>query len=651
MQCKAMSKKVVALVMVGTMMTSAVPAYAATISKDETVYVTLDSEGNNISNTVSNWISSDEVIKNLKDKSSLKDVKNIKGDEKPVLENDYMIWNSDKKDLYYNGKCDKSLPLDVEVSYELDGKSMKPSELVGKDGKVKITISIKNNEKRTVNVGGADREVYVPFTVAGTVILPTDKFSNVKVDGASMIDDGDKEVLAFISLPGLKESLNLENFDALKDTMTIEAEVKNFELSSMMFVATPEIPDIDEIDGVETIDELKEALNKLNDGGVALLEGADRLYDGQKTLNDNMDIFNDGVGKVDAGFGELYGGLKVIGEKYPTIVKQGQELIGGVNDLNNGLKAYNGKFDMFLAKLDEASKGSAKVLEGVKKSQVSAKTLLDGKNAENKGISDLYAKVGQLKSAIPALESIASTLPDEAPQKKQLQGLIEGIKGLEPALKGLKDNDDAITDGFNQLYKALYEGDESLLKGAESLSLGMSGLNGAGTQLKNEGSSELQKGSQKLADGVNALGKDSMNKLSSGVNTLMNGAEELNKGIDTLANGSGQLLEGANKLLQGTDDLRNGADKLQNEGIAKLHEVGNEKISDIDNLIDVKDELVKLSKEYKSYSGISEEMSGKVKFIMKTEEVKAEKKEETTKVEEKQEKKGFVAWIKSLFSK
>ena len=651
MQCKAMSKKVIALVMVGTIMTSAVPAYASTISKDETVYVTLDSEGKDISNTVSNWISSDEAIKNLKDKSVLRDVKNIKGDEKPVVENDYMIWNSDKKDLYYNGKCDKSLPLNVVIDYELNGKTIKPSDLVGKDGKVKITISIKNNEKRTINVGGTDREAYVPFTVAGTVILPTDKFSNVKVDGASMIDDGDKEVLAFAALPGLKESLQLENFDVLKDTMTIEADVKNFELSSMMFVATPEIPDIDEIDGVENIDELKEALNKLNDGGKALLEGANKLYDGEKTLNDNMAIFNDGVGKVDEGFGKLYGGLKVIGEKYPTIVKQGQELIGGVNDLNNGLKAYNGKFDMFLAKLDEASKGSAKVLAGVKKSQVSAKTLVDGKSAENKGISDLYENVEQLKAAIPALEGICATLPDEAPQKKQLQGLIKGLEKLDIAVKGLKGKDDAITDGFNQLYKALYEGDESLLNGVESLSSGISGLSGAGTKLKNEGSAELQKGSQKLADGVNALGGDNMNKLSSGVNTLMNGAEDLDKGIDTLAKGSGQLLAGSNQLLQGTGDLKNGADTLQNEGIGKLHEVGTEKISDIDNLIGVKDELVKLSKEYNSYSGIGEEMSGKVKFIMKTEEVKAEKKEETTNVEEKQEKKGFVAWIKSLFSK
>ena len=251
MQYKAMSKKVLALVMVGTMMTSAMPAYAATISKDETVYVNLDSEGKDVSNTVSNWISSDEAIKNLKDKSSLRDVKNVKGDEKPVLENDYMVWNSDKKDLYYNGKCDKRLPLDVVVNYELNGKSIKPSDLVGKDGKVKITISVKNNEKRTINVDGAEREVYVPFTVAGTVIIPTDKFSNVKVDGASMIDDGDKQVLTFAALPGLKESLKLEDFDALKDTMIVEADVKDFELSSMMFVATPEIPDIDKIDGVE----------------------------------------------------------------------------------------------------------------------------------------------------------------------------------------------------------------------------------------------------------------------------------------------------------------------------------------------------------------------------------------------------------------
>src|SRR5699024_1877027 len=133
-------------------------------------------------------------------------------------------------------------------------------------------------------------------TVAGTVILPTDKFTNVEVDGASTIDDGDKKELAVAALPGVKESLNIDNDDALKDTMTIEADVSDFELSSMMFVATPDIPDIDGIDGVENVDELKDALNKLNDGGKALLDGAIQLNDGQKTLNENLSAFNDGVG-------------------------------------------------------------------------------------------------------------------------------------------------------------------------------------------------------------------------------------------------------------------------------------------------------------------------------------------------------------------
>lgn len=652
MQYKAMSKKVVALVVIGTMVTGTMPAYAATISKDETVYVDLDSNGNDVSNTVSNWISSDEVIKNLKDKSSLSDVKNVKGDEEPVIENGYMIWNSDKKDLYYNGKSDRSLPLDVLISYELDGESIEPSELAGKDGKVKITISVKNNEMRTITVNGADRQAYVPFTVAGTVILPTDKFTNVEVDGASMIDDGDKKVLAFAALPGLKESLNLDNFDALKDTMTIEADVSDFELSSMMFVATPEIPDIDEIDGVENVDELKDALNKLNDGGKALLDGAIQLNDGQKTLNENLSAFNDGVGKVDDGFGKLYGGLKLIGDKYPTIVEKGQELITGVNDLNSGLSSYNSKFDLFLSKLNEASQGSAKVLEGVKKSQVSAQTLVSGKNDENKGINNLYETAKQLSAAVPVLESMYATLPDEAPQKQQLKGLIDGLKALEPALKQLKTSDDAITGGLSQLYGALYNGDESLLSGITALNSGISGLNGAGSQLKAEGSAKLQEGSQKLADGVNALGGDNMNQLSSGVDTLLNGADELNKGIDTLADGSEKLLAGSNKLVEGTGALNDGADTLENEGIGKLQEVGTEKITDIEDLVDVKDELVKLSKEYNSYSGINdEEMSGKVKFVMKTEEVKEEKKVETTKVEDNQDKKGFVAWIKSLFSK
>ena len=77
---KAMSKKVVALVVAATIMsTTVVPAVE--IKKDESVFVNLSSDGKLEKSTVSNWIHSSESNLEVKDKSSLSDIKNVKDRE------------------------------------------------------------------------------------------------------------------------------------------------------------------------------------------------------------------------------------------------------------------------------------------------------------------------------------------------------------------------------------------------------------------------------------------------------------------------------------------------------------------------------------------------------------------------------------------
>ena len=90
---------------------------------------------------------------------------------------------------------------------------------------------------------------------------------------------------------------------------------------------------------------------------------------------------------------------------------------------------------------------------------------------------------------------------------------------------------------------------------------------------------------------------------------------------------------------------------FHDDGINKLYTEGNNTISSIDDVIAAKDELVKASKEFSSFTGKGEEMDGSVKFIMKTDEVKIEDKAKEEKKEVKEEKKGFFAWLKRISKK
>lgn len=108
------------------------------------------------------------------------------------------------------------------------------------------------------------------------------------------------------------------------------------------------------------------------------------------------------------------------------------------------------------------------------------------------------------------------------------------------------------------------------------------------------------------------------NKLKEGTPTLLTGASALADGTSQLAAGTDTLKSGTSKLLSGIDELSEGADKLA-DGMKEFNEEGIEKISDVltgdlESICRLKS-LADLSENYESFSGISEDMSGEVKFI------------------------------------
>ena len=88
------------------------------------------------------------------------------------------------------------------------------------------------------------------------------------------------------------------------------------------------------------------------------------------------------------------------------------------------------------------------------------------------------------------------------------------------------------------------------------------------------------------------------------------------------------------------------------EGIEKIHSKVDNSDLDIDGMLEVKDELVELSKENDSFSGKSEDMDGDLKYVMKSENVTEDEEDEETETEEDTDQnKGFINWLKSLFNK
>jgi hypothetical protein len=255
---------------------SSVYVSAAGTNKDETVYVNLDSAGNVQETIVSDWLHSDDATQRITDKSDLKDIENVKSDEKSIQQGDTLTWvlNTDNtgKNIYYQGKTDKKTPLEISTTYTLDGKTVSASEIAGKSGKVTISLTLKNTSAQTVNVNGKDVTMYTPMTAIAVAVLPSSTFKNVTVSSGKILSDGNNQFITFLSMPGLSESLGLKDsaFTELSsldlpETLTITADAKDFSLPSIMIGATPKLVDSDKLSTSENIDKLVDSLKSLKD--------------------------------------------------------------------------------------------------------------------------------------------------------------------------------------------------------------------------------------------------------------------------------------------------------------------------------------------------------------------------------------------------
>ncbi|AUM94252.1 TPA: hypothetical protein LA742_002113 [Clostridium botulinum] len=822
MNYKCMSKKVASLVIIGSMLSSSAVYAAGTIKKDESVYVTLNQNGVIKEKIVSDWLHSENAGISIKDKSELTGIKNIKGNEKPEISGDKVTWKSDKKDIFYQGKTDKKLPIETDIVYKLDGKEIKPQELAGKSGKVTINIKIKNTDAHKVTVNGKERTIYTPFAVAAVVNLPIDKFTNVDVSEGEIISDGNNQAITFVTVPGLKESLNVDenilDID-LKDEIEITADAKDFELAPIMMTATTKIPEMDKIEKSDKIDELqngindiKDATSKLEDGSSKLADGSSelakglgtlsngtgelvsgsaQLYAGTGALAQNMNKFNGAIGQLQSGSGTLAGGIKQytgavntakngagkLNAGVPQLSKGANDLGKGSVDYSNGAKKFaNGASELaetVKSKSGELASNTNKLQDGSTKLEAGAKDinnnvakingglgnlvkntetikarsqnlvgamdqgvntaaqLKDAKQSEIEGINAALANMESLREVANSIENSeqkSAMLAKINTEIATLQGMrnsssqiVGGLSKLEGGLGEAKTGAENLNGGIAKLQQGqneLYEGSQklyngtndlsnnmsNLTKGVEDLNSGVSNLNptlGAAVGKLNEGANGLGKASSSLMEGSNkfvsgskeavagikglysglsaidsksndlvagsnklngglSAAKGATSQLSAGAGKLSMGAGQLNAGTNKLNSGANKLGEGANKVAQGNKELSVNMTKFNNEGVKKIDDKLGTKITDVKEILDVKDEIVNLSKNYGTFTGLGDDMEGNVKFIMRTDEIKKPKEEEPKKKEkastqdkasaQKQEKGGIGNWIKNLFS-
>lgn len=656
---KSILAKAIPLTVAVSMM-SAVPAFA--YEKNETVYTKIDADGKITYQSVNEHITSNHK-ETINDYSDLSDIVNTSGNEKLKRDGKNMTWSSQGKDIIYTGKTENEMPINLNISYELDGKKIKPKDVKGQSGHVKLTFKYTNMMDHQYK----GEKVYTPFMVMLSSTFKSADTKNLTVNTGKIINNGESELVVGLASPGLYDSFN--KMDALKelDKVVIEYDTTNFNLKSIYSIATPKLLDADDLNKVfDKIDDSYGDVNKLKDATNALVEGSKTLAEGTKTYASKMkeatdaskklktegtDKLTEGYKKIDDGISQLNDGTKDL-SKLPSQMKK---LKDGLTQLNDALKELKNTKSNLEAKKSAGIEKMAAALSATVNAEL-ADTTTDKTKEVLKQVStistQLNAKSQELTQAttdylklVQQISQNTSATPEQATAAKKM--LLEKQKALSDKAEEVKElkeqlNDVETATNSLQKYAAEVKTNKSAGKNLvlsiynkdretglfESCGANYSASKDKSGYKKFNANKELYAGLYQIYLADHAIktlssSQDSFNKLYNGSNTILKSVEKsveklsdkktglpaLQDGVNKLYNGSKTFSNGLNKYAENYDKLTNGLNKLNNafsqivDGSAKLSSgMAEYKTSGIDKITKLADDLHKDEDKFKTLS-------------------------------------------------
>lgn len=554
--------------------------------KDESVYVKADASGKVNETTVTEWLKNPNNGK-TEDVTELQNVENVKGDETYTTGSEGSVsWKSEGKDIYYQGTTDKELPVDVDISYTLDGKEVDAKDLKGKDGKLEMKVQYTNKSKETVDVSGESVEMYTPFAMVTAMMLPSDEYTNVMIDHGKIVSDGDKNIVVGLGFPGLEENLNLESKDIdidIPDNFTITADVKNVSVGPTMTVASSDVLEQFGLDEIDSFDDLTDSVGELENAAQQLTDGSAKAADGSSALADGSNTLATGAGTLADGTSALATGVKTLADGVNTLNSKSGDLTEGVSDLASGVNDYTG--------------GVSNLADGSSKVSAGAESLKNGLATAQTGIEGLAAGVGTLRGGFegdgtknnPGANNLANgtvqAIGATSTAIDNLAALIKdmaGNQGTVQAQATINGKDQAVEAAVNQLVSAGIVTEENKESCAAAIRTAVDDHISAEEKVTSEKASADPTEAIKAAKTAVGTASTYAAGLQTNVGALYKGTKTVQSGVEDLKKGNSQLAAGAKYLADGTSALASGASTLNDKsgllvaGTSKLKEGGNQ---------------------------------------------------------------------------
>ncbi len=605
------------------------------LSKNETVYVSLNNNGEVNKIEVVNWfydLSENSVEINegkLIDYGKYTSVKNLTGVEEPDLNNEHVVWPikvTDGSNFFYSGITDKKLPVEIVIKYYLDGKEAKPDELAGKSGELKIHFRLENTtgQNEPIEYYGYNNELikkqeeyYIPLAVQISLDLDLEKFSDIKSKEGKTVVIGKSATISFSSIPYPDEEFEIEMYG------------ENIEVEPISIIILPqEIPVLTELeDSEENLKELADGLVEMDEGTVDLIEGADEAASGAGEFKEASQELVDAISEINHGTYSLNNEISSISN--------------GMNEIGNGLGELNSQSSQISIGISEINNGTSMILNGLEQSAAGAgeldnasKNILGGLQLLQSTNSSLYSSA-QSALSDPDLATLLSSKPQ---LYANVMTVLNGVSGEKQIING---------DGSSS-NPGLVNGMASLSSGIGDMKNGLEALS-ANFLTFSQGISEMASKLGALPDGISQL-YDGQKELNNGWKKYSDGIAKLYEGTQQLYDGINSMPGDVNELYEGLLDFKEGVAELKDKGISEIKDAVIENYNDLKFGIAVTDKTEQLEESYNSFMNNDRNINSNVQFIMQTEGI-AIREPEAAQVEEEKIESNFWQKLINLFMK
>lgn len=424
---------------------------AQALAKDETVYVTLNADGSMASMYVVNHLETpaDGVYT---DYGNYTDIRNLTDSQEPTVRGDEISFTRSKseKGLYYQGTpVGGALPFTYAFEYTLDGKAMDPQELIGKSGKVEITIKVHPNP---------DAKPYFAENYLSQIQLPLnlDVCSKISAPGATTVIVGRTATLAYMAMAGREGEYHL-SFEAKDFSMdAISITCSYFDINSFVNVDTQEIKD--------AVGQMSDATGQLYDGTLQLKKGLTALSGGLDQLADGAAQAKDGAGALTGGIDEytnavnaLSDGCDEITAAVNSFAEQGEKMLGYYRDIKVRVEeALSCVKELITTLVPEEYQ--QKAMELLKKAEDQLASVDKKINELSDGIQQLVGGIRSLNDGLAQLKANSGSLKEGAAQMREgLTALSSGLDQISSQSAAIPSEVQKLADGQQLLHEGIGE--------------------------------------------------------------------------------------------------------------------------------------------------------------------------------------------------